>query len=176
MNKAMVVLVISLLLCVSGCVDTPKVDTPKVDTPKVDDSKPDAPSADAERNSTKNKDAEDKPLLKHYRGKVVIPDELYKTYEQLVAAFKKGDRAAIERICLPEVVGINTGIRPPDLANVGAHLNLYFVRTGFSPQIAGARQYGANVFLLRTATSWLFFVETKSGAWLLYKYFDKGIQ
>ena len=53
-----------------------------------------------------------RPLLKEYKGKVNIPDDLYRTYERFVTALQKADRDAIAKMCLPNSVSITTERRP----------------------------------------------------------------
>ena len=62
-----------------------------------------------------------RPLLKEYKGKVNIPDDLYRTYERFVTARQKADRDAIAKMCLPNSVSITTERRPAGARNSGRH-------------------------------------------------------
>ena len=52
-------------------------------------------------------------------------------------------------------------------------MNLPFLKSGFSAAVLSARKDSDDCFLLRTGTTALSFVETKSGEWRIYRYFDK---
>ena len=118
---------------------------------------------------------DEKRFLSMYKGDVEIPGELYRTYERLVKAFRKGDQKAIKNICLPRAVKINTGMRPVDRKDIGSDINMIFARDSFVSTIHGISKGDHGVFSLRTGSSYLSFVETKHSGWRLFYYFDKSI-
>jgi hypothetical protein len=116
---------------------------------------------------------EQRPLLKNYSGKEPVPDALYQTYAKLVDAMAAGDEDDIRRFCLPRSVTFTREARPAQTREYGQDVNLPFPKSGFSNEILTAEPRDDGCYLIRTATSVLFFVQTKGGDWKLYRYYDK---
>jgi hypothetical protein len=115
-------------------------------------------------------------LLVEYRGDVTLPDDLYTVYAQLVAAVETGDQGAIQQYCLPQAVTFTTGARPEASREYGQDMNLPFLKRGFHKYILNLRKDSDDSYLIRTGSSYLFFVRTKRGGWKLYRYGDKPIE
>ena len=103
-----------------------------------------------------------KKLLKEYRGDVQMPDDLYQTYEQLVRVFTEEQNRILE-FCVPHAITITTELRSEKSRAYGS-MNRAFLKSGFQKQILGLRKDSQDFYLVRTATSYLFFVRT--GSWL----------
>jgi hypothetical protein len=119
---------------------------------------------------------DERPLLKDYKGKEPAPDALYQTYAKLVEAMTTGDEGDIQRFCLPSGVTFTREARPAPSREYGQGMNLPFLKSGFSKDVLGAEAREDGCYLIRTATSALYFVQTKGGAWKLYRYFDKPVE
>jgi len=115
-------------------------------------------------------------LLVEYRGEVELPDSLYTVYAQLVEAIESGDQDAIQQYCLPEAVTITTGARPEQTRAYGQDMNLPFLKRGFGKDILNLRKDSDQSYLIRTGSSYLFFVRVHSTGWKLYRYGDKPIE
>lgn len=119
---------------------------------------------------------EDLALLSRYAGKAKLPADLLKAYARFVRAAKdpKTTPKALESYCLPGSVEIADAGRPnPEL---GRGLNLPFLRSGFGGEILGITELPDGCYAIRTGTSRFSWVQTKSGAWMLYSASDKPIQ
>ena|SRR6266508_3516747 len=119
---------------------------------------------------------EQRPLLKNYRGKERLPNALYKTYADLIEAMAAGDGSRIKRYCLPGSVTVTGEARPEKHREYGQDINLPFLAQGFQKEIEGVSKPAEDVYLIRTATSALFFVETRRSGWKLFRYLDKPIE
>jgi len=76
---------------------------------------------------------------------------------------------------LPDVVAIS--IKPrTEHQEYGGDLNLPFAKERFSEQIMGMSRLSASTYSIRTATSYISFVETASDGWKIFRYGDKPIQ
>lgn len=118
--------------------------------------------------------APSKELLKDYRGKVQLPEDLYKTYEELVQVMT-GKQVRIKEFCLPHAITITTALRPEKSREYGP-MNLPFLKNGFHKYILNLRKDSDDTYLIRTGSSYMWFVKTKSEGWKLYRYGDKPIQ
>lgn len=118
----------------------------------------------------------EKELLKHYRGKVELPDDLYHAYAALVKAIESGSRDAIQKHCLPQSVTFTTGARPEKGREFGQSMNMPFLKNGFHKYILNLRQDSKSTYLLRTGSSYMWFVKTSTEGWKLYRYGDKPIE
>jgi hypothetical protein len=119
---------------------------------------------------------EQRPLLRNYRGKERLPNALYKTYADLVEAMAAGDESRIKRYCLPGSVTVKQEARPEKEREYGQNINLPFLGKGFQKEVEGVSRPAEDIYLIRTATSALFFVETRRSGWKLFRYFDKPIE
>ena len=113
------------------------------------------------------------PLLQKYRGEEAIPDGLVRTYAAFVEAIPGG---GVERFCLPHAVNLTHNLRPVQDREYGTDMNLPFLQKGFAPDVLNFRKEPDDSYLIRTGTTAIWFVETKGGAWRIYKYSDKPIQ
>jgi hypothetical protein len=118
--------------------------------------------------------AEDVPdPFRSYDGKEPVPEGLRQAYTGFVRAAKDG---GVESSCLPHGVTISREARPEKSREYGQDINLPFLRDGFSPAVRLVRKDPDDCYLVRTDTTAIWFVQTKSGAWKVYRYFDKPIE
>ena len=115
-------------------------------------------------------------LLGSYHGEVVIPEPLLQVYTELAGAIVSADWAKVQTLSLPHSVNFTKEKREDKSREYGQEMNEGFMKDGFSPLILSVRKDSDDAYLIRTGTSYLFFVHTKSGAWKLYHYGDKPIQ
>jgi hypothetical protein len=111
-----------------------------------------------------------------YDGETPVPEDLYRAYRKLVELMRRGDRDQLSSVSLPGSVRLQTEPRPKGKVELGEELSLPFARERFSPHVRLLRKERDDVYLIRTSTSYLRFVCTRSGAWRLYHYGDKPIR
>lgn len=116
-----------------------------------------------------------KDLLKHAR-EVQLPEELYEAYAAFVKAVETGDQGEIKKHCLPHSVTFTTEPRPEKGREYGRDMNIPFLKNGFYKNILSLRKDSTDTFLIRTGSSYMWFVKTKSEGWKLYRYGDKPIE
>jgi len=117
-----------------------------------------------------------KELLNDYRGEVQLPDDLYDVYAAFVKSVETADQSAIQKHCLPHSVNFTTGARPEKTREYGQDINIPFLRNGFHKFILNLRQDSEDTYLIRSGSSYMWFVKTKSEGWKLYRYGDKPIE
>jgi hypothetical protein len=117
-----------------------------------------------------------RPLLKEYRGNEEIPEALYQTYANLVEAMIAGERDGIKKLCLQGSVQVTEEGGDGEYSRNVNEIRLPFARKVFQKQIQGIQLGADGTCSIRTNTSTLFFVETKSSGWMLYRYYDKPIE
>ena len=110
------------------------------------------------------------------QGKAQMPEGLHRIYVALVKAMDAGREEEIKSYSLPQSVKISRETRPEKSREYGEEINLPFLKTGFNKEIQGVRKEADGIYLIRTNTSYLFFVETKNSGWKLYRYGDKPIE
>jgi hypothetical protein len=115
-------------------------------------------------------------LLKNYRGKEVIPESLLEVYTELAGAIISTDWTKVQTMCLPHSVIFTKEKREDKLREYGRDMNEAFMKDSFSPLILSVTKDSDDAYLIRTATSYLSFVHTRSGTWKLYRYGDKPIE
>ena len=119
-------------------------------------------------------------LLKHYRGDIKLPEKLLKTYSLFVQTIKISDKKIIiekiKEFCLPQSVRITEIVRPKENREYGEDINIEFLQKDFSSYIMNIRKDNDNCYLIRTGSTALWFVETESMQWKIYKYLDKPIE
>ena len=115
-------------------------------------------------------------LLKHYKGSVKVPSDLYETYAKFIKAIESNDPGEINKLCLPQSVSFTSETRPNESREYGQDMNEPFLKQGFEKYIFNVRKDGEGCYLLRTSSSAMWFIETKSMGWKLYRYLDKPIQ
>jgi len=120
--------------------------------------------------------AEEGMYLSRYSGDIELPQELYQTYVKFMEALDSGDTNQIKTFCLPHSIHIETALRLKENEEYGGGINLWFVKTRFDKDILSIRKDNESTYLIRTGTSYLYFVDTKSNSWMLYKYGDKPIR
>ena len=124
--------------------------------------------------------AEDKPrqkeLLKDYHGQVQLPADLYDAYAAFIKAIETADQGAIQMHCLPHSVTFTTGGRSEKEREYGPDINIPFLKKGFHKYILNLRKDSEDTHLIRTGSSHMWFVRTKSEGWKLYRYGDKPIK
>jgi hypothetical protein len=99
------------------------------------------------------------------------PEKLRATYAAFVASIPGGGQA---KFCLGSVEVSDAG--DPNRGEDGAGINIPWMKEHFGAKVYLCRNEGDDTFLIRTGTSYLFWVQTKSGAWRLFKYGDKPIK
>jgi hypothetical protein len=114
-----------------------------------------------------------KTLLAEYKGKEVVPDRLLDAYASFVSAAKKG--SVDNRTHLPHSLTLTHQPRLEKTREYGQDVNIPFLRKHFDARVLLVRKDGKGCYLLRTSTTALWFVETKSMGWRLYRYLDKPI-
>jgi len=119
-------------------------------------------------------------LLKHYHGDIKLPVKLLKTYSLFVQTIKTSNKSImiekIKEFCLPQSVSITEAIRPKEKREYGEDINIEFLQKDFSSYIMNIRKDNDTCYLIRTASTALWFVETASMEWKIYKYLDKPIE
>jgi hypothetical protein len=106
--------------------------------------------------------------------KETMPDELAETFESFVKAMRTGEAGTINKHCLPHAVSYTYEKRKNP--EYGQDINTHFAKNGFSATVALVREDGAGCYLVRTHTTALWFIETKSMGWKLYRYLDRSIK
>jgi hypothetical protein len=109
-----------------------------------------------------------------YDGKEPVPEGLRKAYAAFARNAKDGGVA--ESSYLPYAVNITREARPEKSQEYGQDINLPFLRERFSPLVWSVRKDPDDCYLVRTGTTAIWFVQTKSGAWKIYHYLDKPIR
>ena len=100
------------------------------------------------------------------------PEKLRLTYAAFVASVETGGQAAF---CLPHGVEVNPQA-DPKREEYGTGINIPWMKTHFSPHVWSCRKDPNDTFLIRTGSSYLFWVQTRAGEWKLYRYGDKPIE
>lgn len=101
-----------------------------------------------------------------------VPLDLQAAYAKFVQGTKNDD---VTSSCLPHSVSVSREPRPKGKQGYGQDMNLPFLKDRFSPKVRTVRKDPDDTYLIRTATSAIWFVQTKSGVWKIYQYFDKPI-
>jgi hypothetical protein len=120
--------------------------------------------------------ADDKELLKQYKGEVVLPEELYQTYTNLVAALETGNQKEIEKFCLVGKIKFTSDPREKGNEDYGQDIAFPFLKNGFAKTILNLRKDSDTEYLIRTGSTALWFTKTQDGKWKLSKYLDKPIE
>ena len=110
-----------------------------------------------------------------YDKKEPVPEGLRKAYTAFAGQAKKGER--VDSYLLPHAaVSITDKARPEKDGEYGRDINIPFLKERFAPAVFSVRKDPDDCYLVRTATTAIWFVETKSGVWKIYSYLDKPIQ
>jgi hypothetical protein len=100
------------------------------------------------------------------------PEKLRLTYEAFAASVKTGGQA---KFCLPHSVEVSDA-EDPKRSDLAPGMNIPWMKKNFSEKVMGCRKDPDDCFLIRTGTSYLFWVQTRSGEWRIYSYGDKPIR
>jgi hypothetical protein len=111
--------------------------------------------------------------FRDYKGKEAVPDGLRKAFTGFTNSAKGGSVVAY---LLPHSVETSIEPRPQEDRENGDDINADFLMKGFSPLVQNVRNEGDDCYLIRTISSAIWFVETKSGEWKVYRYLDKPIR
>ena len=126
---------------------------------------------------TQSLGADEQPeFLKFYKGDVELPEGLVELYGKLLNAIENGDQGDICQHCLPSCVSFTIKERPEKSRDFGHDINIPFLKSGFDKYVRSIRKDGEGCYLIRTNSTAMWFIETKSMGWRLYKYFDKPMQ
>jgi len=117
-------------------------------------------------------------LLQYYqeKEKLPLPRQLYNAYQKLIAATARADAGDINQCCLPHSVTFTYEPRPIESREYGQDINIPFLKSGFDKYIRNIRKDAEGCYLIRTGSTALWFIETKSLGWRLYRYLDKPIK
>jgi hypothetical protein len=119
---------------------------------------------------------EEKALLYEYDWKIMPPPGLIKAYAGFVKATKDPTEEALSAHLLPGAVEITTKERPNLDRQYGQDINLPYLKTGFKAQILVIQKLNDGCYVIATGTSALWFVETKTQGWKIYRYRDKPFE
>ena len=122
--------------------------------------------------------ADNRPLMRElmkHPNQGQVPDDLYRAYDALVKAIETGDQVEIKKHCLPHAITFTTEPRPEKGQEFGQDMNMAFLEKGFHKYIQNVANVSEEVIAIRTGSTHMSFVKTKSGKWMLYRYFDKPI-
>jgi hypothetical protein len=111
--------------------------------------------------------------FREYAGKTQPPRELKEAFAGFVRSAKGGSVLAH---LLPHSVDITREPRPAETREYGSGVNEDFLKNGFTPMVFTVRDDGDDCYLIRTGSTALWWVQTKSGAWKVYRYMDKPIK
>lgn len=103
-----------------------------------------------------------------------IPTGLLEAYAGFVQAAKT--HGAVESYLLPHSVDVSRTPRSPNDVEVNDNIDLLFLKERFKADILSFRKDPDDSYLVRTATTAIWFVQTKSGSWRIYRYYDKPIK
>jgi hypothetical protein len=118
--------------------------------------------------------ADDAPdPFQEYKGKEPVPGGLREAYTGFVRSARGGSVAAH---LLPQAVKTTREPQPAKQREYGEDINEAFLKDGFSPLVRVIRTEGDDCCLIRTDSSAIWFVQSRSGAWKVYRYLDKPIQ
>lgn len=108
-----------------------------------------------------------------------LPSSLLKTYAQFVKAIQTKDRKAIAEkakfYLLDNSITINETPREKNKDEYGTDINIDFLITKFNPYIITIKKYSNSSYMIRTGTTLINYVETKTEGWKIYFYADKPI-
>ena len=109
--------------------------------------------------------------------RVPVPDGLREQYRAFVKAIPKVEAAEdVRPFCLPHAVEVTTKQRAQDKNPAQDGMNLPYLKTKFSAEVVLVRKDSADCYLIRTATTALFYVNTRSEGWKIWCYSDSPIQ
>lgn len=109
--------------------------------------------------------------FREYKGKEPVPEGLREAYTGFVRAARGG---GVEAYLLTGAVKVTVKPRPKESRSEGDDINTDFLMNGFSPLVRTVRNEGDDCYLIRTNSTAIWFVQSKSGAWKVYRYSDMG--
>lgn len=117
--------------------------------------------------------AEEEDPFREYRGDEPVPERLRETFARFAKAAKSG---SVVSYLLPHAVEQTTGRRPESSREYGQNINADFLQNHFQGMVQTFRKDFDDCYLIRTSTSAIWWVQTKSGEWRVYRYLDKPIR
>jgi hypothetical protein len=99
------------------------------------------------------------------------PETLRLTYTAFVASVKVGGQA---KFCLRSVEVVDREV--PDRNDRGSGINIPWMKTSFGADVVMCEKEADDTYFLRTNTSAMWWVQTRSGEWKLFQYLDKPIK
>ena len=99
------------------------------------------------------------------------PEKLRLTYAAFVASVAGGGQA---KFCLHSV-DVADAV-DPKRGEFGTGINIPWMKEHFSASVMSCRNDPDDTFLIRTGTTYMYWVQTRSGEWKLFKYGDKPIK
>ncbi len=119
--------------------------------------------------------AADADPFEKYAGKEPVPEGLRTVFVAFAKQAARGED--VTSFLLPHsAVTITRDERSEKNRDYGRDINLPFLKSHFSAAVFSIRKDPDDCYLVRTGTTAIWFVETKSGAWKIYSYLDKPIQ
>jgi hypothetical protein len=109
------------------------------------------------------------PLFQNVDSSLHPPKGLVETYAAFAEQAKKDGE--VENFCLP--LAVNIVAFRPDKAVHGEDISKGFLVQNFAAEVLTVRKVSDECYLIRTSTTTLSFIQTKSGEWKVYKYADR---
>ncbi|MBC8146589.1 MAG: hypothetical protein H8E98_01220 [Bacteroidetes bacterium] len=104
-----------------------------------------------------------------------LPNDLVETYKKFIIDMKTGVAGSIDSYCLPQAISFTYNKRK-NRPGIGQDINTHWAVNGFKGKIISIRKKEKGCFLIRTATTAMWFINTKHMGWRLYEYLDKPIK
>lgn len=114
------------------------------------------------------------PFVAEYRSDEAVPQSLLDAHVEFATRATKG--GDLQPLLLPQAVEITTAARPEKSREYGTEISLPYLKSGFQPNVFSIRRDAADAWLVRTGSTAIWYVETKTGGWRVYRYLDKPIQ
>ena len=114
------------------------------------------------------------PFVAEYKSDDKVPQSLLDAHVEFATRATKG--GDLQPLLLPQAVEISSAARPEKSREYGTEISLPFLKSGFQPKVFSIRRDAADAWLVRTGSTALWYVETKTGGWRVYRYLDKPIQ
>lgn len=109
------------------------------------------------------------PLFQNVDAALQPPKGLAETYAAFAEQAKKDGE--VENYCLP--LAVNVVAARPNNARSGEDISKGFLVKSFAAEVLTVRRVSDECYLIRTSTTTISFIQTKSGEWKVYKYTDR---
>jgi RNA polymerase sigma factor (sigma-70 family) len=119
--------------------------------------------------------ANDRPLLNEKYSGDVLPNSLQKAYADFVTTAKQPTPKNLMAHCVPFAVEITTEKRKGQTLGSIMDMNVPFLKSGFVANIHSVRKENEDCYMIRTGSTAIWFVETKTMGWKIYRYLDKSL-